>query len=588
MQITLINPPVYENDEGIYPPLGLISIATYLTELLYPVKIMDLALDVYAKKRIVDQNFYDVIADELYLSHADVIGISCQNYTLASAINIAKHAKLKCPNVIIFLGGVGTHGIAEKLLSLFTFIDYIVDGESEETTADLIYSIQRNQFDTLFGVYFRVDDIIAFNGKHSPISDLNKLPLPNFDLLGNIEDYFNLFHNGRRAINVELARGCSGGCDFCGCFSFWAGKHRYYSINRVINQLKELKNRYQINHFYLSDDDFMQNKKHVTAFCEELIKADLKVTWDTRARVDELDEKLLKLMQQAGCSEILIGIESADDSVLDSMQKKIKASEQYDAVVKTINSGILPILSLILGYPTETKYSLDSTLQFLIKINLLGKPIVAYFHLLSIVPGTHLYSAEIERLCDANCLQYPISSLKYSDNPIHWEDIDIITKYPSICSTFYHLPSQNSLRLLHCVSQLAPDAIAEFPFTFMLLVYHGYSCTDIIKKYVLNIAQNEQPNPYNIKQFMHYISANIPSDTALSEMFRFEHQIFLMKHNIQNNPITILFHYDIISIQCSLRNSQKMPSRLERCSIHYLFIKTDSGVKVYRQKENIL
>ncbi|MCM1104642.1 MAG: B12-binding domain-containing radical SAM protein [Clostridium sp.] len=582
MQITLINPPVYHNEEGIYPPLGLVSIATYLKQHQYHVKIFDLALEVYAHKRIVDFHFYQNIADELCSSDTDIIGISCQNYTLASALNIAKHTKKSCSDTKIFLGGVGTHGIAENLLSLFPFVDYIVDGEGEEATVDLIHSIETGHFEKIRGVYFRSDDAIIFNGKHAPIMNLDSLPLPDFGLLNHIEDYLQLFPHERRALNIEFARGCGGGCSFCGCFSFWSGKHRYFSIDRVIRNIKELKYRYHINHFYLSDDDFMQNPKRVSDFCTKLIESGINMTWDTRARVDELDEQLLKLMKQAGCSEILIGIESTDDIVLDSMKKKIKSQDQYNAVVKTLKSGIFPILSLILGYPTETRHSINATLQFLVKINLLRKPFVAYFHLLSIVPGTDLYNSEKRNLRKENGFNYPISDLRYEDTPIHPEDIEIITQYPTLCSTFYHLPVKNSVDLLRGISLLAPNAIAAFPFTFELLNHYGYCYVDLIEKYILDA----NAKTYNVGQFMRHIGQTLPPNTALSEMFRFEYQIYTAQYDFSYEPTVLSFVYDIIFIQNLLRSGRKLSFRMKQIPVTYLFVKTGSQVKVYRQKEN--
>lgn len=57
LDLLLINPPVYTNDEGIFPPLGLLSIATYLKKLKYNIDILDIGLNVYSKKFFVDENF---------------------------------------------------------------------------------------------------------------------------------------------------------------------------------------------------------------------------------------------------------------------------------------------------------------------------------------------------------------------------------------------------------------------------------------------------------------------------------------------------------------------------------------------------
>lgn len=103
-----------------------------------------------------------------------------------------------------------------------------------------------------------------------------------------------MFNDTRRALNVELARGCSGGCTFCGCFSFWCGKHRYFSIEKVFQQVSLIVEKYGINHVYLSDDNFLSNKDMVNRVCDEFIERNLDISWDSRGRVNDMDYEILK------------------------------------------------------------------------------------------------------------------------------------------------------------------------------------------------------------------------------------------------------------------------------------------------------
>lgn len=89
LDLLLVNPPVYTNDEGIFPPLGLLSIATYLRKLEFNVDILDIGLEVYSKKIQVDENFYDRVSKIICSYQTEIIGLSCQNYTLSNALNIA-------------------------------------------------------------------------------------------------------------------------------------------------------------------------------------------------------------------------------------------------------------------------------------------------------------------------------------------------------------------------------------------------------------------------------------------------------------------------------------------------------------------
>ncbi len=362
--IALINTPVYNNDEGIYPPIGLISIATYLRDCKgYTVHIYDLAYLIWSRKQFVEDDFYLNFAQEIRKREENVIGITCQNFSLASALLLAKNIKAVCEDKYICLGGVGVHGIAKKLMEMFDFLDFIVIGEGEETTGDLLKAIENESFDTLLGVYFRRENQIVYNGNHPLINNLDKLPRPDFTIIDDVEGYFSLADNGRKALNVELARGCSGGCEFCGCFSFWCGQHRYFDINKMFDHIQQLIDQYEINHIYLSDDNFTSDNVMVERVCNKFRDRNWELTWDTRGRVNDMDLDLLRKMKQAGCSEILIGIESSDDFVLKNMNKRIISDQQYQAVINVMEAGIVPILSLILGYEGETESSINNTIH---------------------------------------------------------------------------------------------------------------------------------------------------------------------------------------------------------------------------------
>lgn len=391
LDLLLINPPVYTNDEGIFPPLGLLSIAAYLKKLKYNVDIFDIGLNVYSKKFLVDENFYDQVAEIICSYKTNIIAISCQNYTLSNALNIAIKVKELDKSKIIILGGVGVHGIGKEILKNFNCVNYIVSGEGEKTIAALIEYILGNSEKVPDGVGFLDGERnYKYEIQKELIAPLDSIPFPDFDIIQNVRDYFLINNTSRRALNVELARGCNGGCEFCGCFSFWCGQHRYFSIDYVVENIYNLYNNYQINHIYLSDDNFMNNKEKVKEVTDAFQKNNLPITWDTRGRIDDLEQDILEDMKASGCTEILLGLESSDDQVLKKMNKKIDSSIQYQAIKKVMDVGIIPILSLILGYEGETSDSINKTLRLLIRLAFLNKPMAIYFHMLSIVPGTSI------------------------------------------------------------------------------------------------------------------------------------------------------------------------------------------------------
>ncbi len=182
----------------------------------------------------------------------------------------------------------------------------------------------------------------------------------------------------------------------------------------MFDHIQQLIDQYEINHIYLSDDNFTSDNVMVERVCNKFRDRNWELTWDTRGRVNDMDLDLLRKMKQAGCSEILIGIESSDDFVLKNMNKRIISDQQYQAVINVMEAGIVPILSLILEYKKETESSINNTIHLLLKLYRIEKPIVAYFHICSIVPGTRLYDKNVDSLLK-NGAEEIIKKLKYGD-----------------------------------------------------------------------------------------------------------------------------------------------------------------------------
>lgn len=384
---------------------------------------------------------------------------------------------------------------------------------------------------------------------------------------------------------MELARGCTGGCDFCGCFSFWSGRHRYYSLERVIQRIKELKEKYKINHINLSDDNFMQNKKMVLEFSKKLIEYKINITWDTRARVNDLDLDILKIMKEAGCSEILVGIESADDIVLNTMNKKIHSNEQYHAVENILNCEILPILSLILGYSSETDSSIDKTLCLLLCLYMRGQPLVAYFHILNIVPGTRLYTKLIDKIQTDEITQY-LSKMKMGNSKICEEDEKLIVNNPEIFSTFYYVSSEHSIGLLRFISNIVPLLMENYPYTLFLLKTIELSFMKLFKNfyYLEEKNINNKSSVEIFEDFINYIDNLYSKNILIGNILKFETIVHRAKKKNSFKKAVFIFEIDVVVLIDEIKNNidNFKLKNYNKNKYVYLIEKVDSNVRILK------
>ena len=576
--IGFINTPIYNNDEGIFPPLGIISIATYIRDKKEKkVRVYDLALMLYSKEHRYEEAINETV-EAIKKDKIELLGINCQNFSLAAAILLAKEVKEACPMIPIFLGGVGTHGLAEILLEKFGFIEYIVMGEGEQTVCDLIDALENKNLMEVKGVFFRKNCKIVYNGNHALIEDLKSVPMPDFSLIKNVERYFTLFSDSKRALNVELARGCSGGCAFCGCFSFWCGRHRYFDIDKVFQQISFLVDKYRINHVYLSDDNFLSNRELVEVVCTEFKKRNLKITWDSRGRVNNMDPEILKKMHEAGCSEILIGIESSDDEVLKKMNKRIHSDQQFNAVKNVMDAGIYPILSLILGYEGESEIGINKTLLFLLKLYREEKPMVSYFHILTIVPGTRLYENKKKNIC-TKAIDDTLNRLFYGDDCIPEEEKKLIREYPELFSTFYYIPNDMKYSTLRTISDLSTIVLRVFCFTLSALELRDISIFSVFASYSDKYPIFDGNEVSMVNQFSNLIFENWGDDILIKNLLI--HEMIIYKLSNSQGDMDIDMEYDINIILCKkeIKEYMKVESGINKCK--YRYRKNSEGIKMY-------
>jgi len=370
MQILLIYPPFIEErpkDYDVRPlPIGLYYIAALLKEKGYQVEI----LNWYNLKDI------DLARWTFSALKPSIIGFSIFNANRWGGIDLARLAKELLPDTKVVFGGVGATFLWEHLLSNFPEIDFIVRGEGEYTFLELVEAIL-NQAPTqelakIQGLALRIDGKPRLTPEKEFLSDIDILPDPS--------KYFSFQH-------VISSRGCPWNCVFCGSPTFWKRKVRFHSPEYFVSQLERLYQK-GVNFFYVSDDTFTLNKERVITICEEIIKRNLKITWQAISRVDCIDEDIVYWMRKAGCLQISFGVESGSDKIRNKILKKRISQEKIKKAFEICRHyGLVPRAYFIYGCPNESKKTIKATIKLMKDI----KPLSLICYILDIYPGTQLY-----------------------------------------------------------------------------------------------------------------------------------------------------------------------------------------------------
>ncbi|MBN1898228.1 MAG: B12-binding domain-containing radical SAM protein [Spirochaetes bacterium] len=386
MKILLI---AYDNGSYIqHFPLGIAYIAGALKKEGYDVTIYNQDKFHYPEEHLtayLDKNHFDVVG----------LGIIAGYYEYRKILKISDAINHSKQRPFYVIGGHGPSPEPEYFLKK-TKADAAVLGEGEETIKELLKTwARKGSFHKIKGIAFREGDKGIINDKREVIKDVDSIPWPAYDLFPI--DYYKLIrvqHASKTdyVMDILSGRGCPFNCTFC--YRIDKG-FRPRKNEHIIEEIKFLKNNYNINYFSFADELLMSSEARTISLCEDFIKAQLNIKWRCSGRLNYARSAVLKTMKKAGCVFINYGIEAMDNEVLKKMNKHLTTDMIITGVEATLKAGISPGLNIIFGNLGDNKKTLNKGVKFLLKysdaIELRTiRPVTPY-------PGCPLYYYAIEK-----------------------------------------------------------------------------------------------------------------------------------------------------------------------------------------------
>ncbi len=188
-------------------------------------------------------------------------------------------------------------------------------------------------------------------------------------------------------VTIQTSQGCPFPCRFCD-FRLM-NRTDYKSVDVLRKELRSLK-AIGVTKVDFVDDLFTLPEKRLISICQMMLEEEFNFSWYCLSRSTGLKEETIRLMADAGCTLVNIGLESADPTVLENMNKRTDVSAAYEQVERFSRYGIAVMANIILGYPGETDDSIGRTIEFLNK-----STVDAYFlNLFQVGRGTDTDTAE--------------------------------------------------------------------------------------------------------------------------------------------------------------------------------------------------
>ena len=380
MKILIINPPIRLTDKPRHIPHGLAILANIIRKKM---GITPEFIDINAHRYNEEQ-----VGSIIRSIKFDVVLIGGQIPVYKRIILYAEIIKKVNRNAVIIAGGSAAMSVPELLLQN-SKVDVVCAGEGEKVIIDLLEELKSNNLKDLKhikGFYYKRNGEILFSGKPDQLNDLDsESDVPAYDLLP-MEIYLaNPIIGFGKDIDFISSRGCPFSCTFC--YQPWGSHFRAHSVNYIIDTLKYLKKKYEIDVVSFQDDEFMAQKNRVYEFCEQVQKQIPDLLWSCTGRVNLVKDDIVEVMRNAGCVSISYGFESGSSRMLKSMNK-IASIEQMENVIRINRKyGMMLPVSFIIGMPGEDDESCRETVEFCVRNKIPLKSIM----FATPYPGTQLF-----------------------------------------------------------------------------------------------------------------------------------------------------------------------------------------------------
>jgi anaerobic magnesium-protoporphyrin IX monomethyl ester cyclase len=362
-----------------FPRIGIALMAAHLKENGIKVKVFDPTGE--SKKRMISL---------IKRFNPDIVGIPAFTSEIYDANETARLVKEVNPRVFTVVGGSHASALPKRTLEEFYFFDALIFGEGEETILDIA---QGKSLNKILGLAYRVNGQVKVNRARPLIKNLDKLPMPAWELF-DLEKYrggslgTGFKKSGRQLeIPVEGARGCPFNCNFC--FRVCGRVIRFKSPERIIEEIERAVNKFGATSIFFVEGTFAVKKRDSEKLCDLLIETGLneKITWSTGGRVNVLDENLLRKMKKSGCDFLGYGVESGDQEMLDKMGKQTTIKQVVKSFKLCREIGINAEANFIIGHPFETEKKVLKTIRFARNLD----ADYANFAIMVPFPGTEVY-----------------------------------------------------------------------------------------------------------------------------------------------------------------------------------------------------
>lgn len=297
--------------------------------------------------------------------HFDLVALTSLSAQIHDAYQVARHYQRR--GIPVVMGGLHVTSLPQEAKE---HCASVIVGEGEALWPEVLDDFERG-------------DLKPFYRHPAPGTfDLRDAPMPRFDLLDPAK--YN-------RITVQTSRGCPHKCEFCASSILLTPRYKLKPAGKVIAEIQAIKRLWPRPFIEFADDNSFVHREHYKQLLRALAKEDIRWFTEADVRVAE-DAELLALMRDAGCQQVLIGLESPSRISLDGVETKtnwkLRQRDHYLAAIRKIQSYRVTVNGcFILGLDGDTPEVFDEMFNFVRESGQYEVQVT----FLTAFPGTPLY-----------------------------------------------------------------------------------------------------------------------------------------------------------------------------------------------------
>ncbi len=276
-------------------------------------------------------------------------------------------------------------------------VDFILRKEWDYAVLELLQALMANApLADIKGLSWKNEKgEVTINPVRPDIEDLDKLPIPAYNLLDLSKFYESVFV-AFPAATMITSRGCPFLCIYCSYpQTIYSHKYRAMSPERVVKEIKYLVNNLGVREIRIDDDTFDIDNQRVIDICKLLVREKVDFTFSVQCRPKLFTDDEARWLKKAGCRMVLFGIESGNQEVLDKIRKNTTKDELRRGVRIAKSHGLDVLNCVMLGFFWDTPETVEETIDFAFELN-------AEFTQVSVptpLPGTEYYTVLEDNHC---------------------------------------------------------------------------------------------------------------------------------------------------------------------------------------------